>query len=260
MSISESALLTSLQAHLPRDVLTELLKEYKLIKQQFFLNKFQPAELNGGRFAECALRLLEFVDQGSFTPFGTQLNSENIINRLPNNVALPNTIRFFIPRLTRVVLDVRNKRDVAHVGGEVNPNYSDSLFIVHSADWILTEIVRHYHACSVDQAAAIVSTLNEVQVPIIDEINGFVRVLDTSLKTADKVLVILYSKQPDSVAEGDLRKWIEYKNSTDFKKKILNVLHKDALIHFEQGVCVLTKKGILYVEKSTPSNILLTQY
>lgn len=170
MSISESALIGSLQTSLPKDVLTELLNEYKFIKQQFFLNKFRPAELEGGRFAECVLRLLEFVDTGSYTPFGTQLKSENIINRLPNNTKLPNTIKFFIPRLIRVILDVRNKRDVAHVGGEVNPNYSDSLFIVHSVDWILTEIVRHYHSCSIDQAAAIVSTINENQVPIIDDI------------------------------------------------------------------------------------------
>jgi len=257
MSISESDLITSLQASLPQDVLMELLKEYKHIKQQFFLNKFRPTELNAGRFAECVLRLLEFVDSGSCTPFGTQLNSENIINRLLNNVSLPNTIRFFIPRLTRVILDVRNKRDVAHVGGEVNPNYSDSLFIIHAVDWILTEIIRHYHSCSIDQAAEIVSLINKIRIPIIDEFNGFIRVLDTSLKTADKILVILHSKQPDRVAEQDLRKWVEYKNSTDFRKKILIVLHKDALIHYEGGMCSLTRKGILFVEKNIPSNILL---
>lgn len=257
MSISENALITSLETSLPKDVLTELLKEYKRIKQQFFLNEFQPTELNGGRFAECVLRLLEFVDSGTFTPFGTQLKSENIINRLSNNANLPNTVQLFIPRLIRVILDVRNKRDVAHVGGEVSPNYSDSLFIVHAADWILTEIVRHYHSCSIDQAAAIVATINKIQIPIIDEVDGFVRVLDTSLKTSDKVLVILYSRQPEKTSEQDLRKWVEYQNPTNFRDKVLRMLHKDALINFENGTCSLTRKGVLYVEKNIPSNILL---
>lgn len=156
----------------------------------------------------------------------------------------------------RVILDVRNKRDVAHVGGEVNPNYSDSLLIVHSADWILTEIVRQYHSCSIDQAAAIVATINENQVPIIDDIDGFIRVLDTSLKARDKVLVILYSKHPDKVSEQNLRKWIEYKNSTDFRNSVLSILHKEALIHHVDGTCVLTLKGIMYVEKNIPSNVL----
>lgn len=257
MSISESTLIASLQASLPEEILIELFKEYKYIKQQFFLNKFRPAELNAGRFTECMLRLLEFVDSDSYTPFSTSLRSEDIINRLSNNSSLPDTIRFFIPRLSRVVLDVRNRRDVAHVGGEVNPNYSDSLLIVHAVDWMLTEIVRHYHSCSIDQAAAIVSTINEIQIPIIDEFDGFIRVLDTSLKTTEKVLVILYSKQPDNVSEQDLRKWVEYKNSTRFRDKILKKLHKEALIHFEDGMCNLTRKGILFVEKNIPSNILL---
>jgi len=256
LSVSKSDLMTSLQASLPGDILTELFNEYRFIKQQFFLNKFRPTELNGGRFAECVLRLLEFVDTGGYTPFGTQLNSENIINRLPHNTQLPNTIKFFIPRLTRVILDVRNKRDVAHVGGEVNPNYSDSLFIVHSVDWILTEIVRHYYSCSIDQAAAIVSTINENQVPIIDDIDGFIRVLDTSLKAPDKVLIILYSKQPEKVTEQNLRTWIEYKNSTNFRNDILLALHKEALVHYEKGVCSLTRKGILYVEQKIPPHIL----
>ena len=257
MSLSKSALISSLQNSLPNDVLTELLKEYERIKQQFFLNRFQPTELNGGRFAECVLRLVEFLDTENFTPFGTQLNSESIINRSSNNVTLPSTVRFLIPRLTRVMLDVRNKRNVAHVGGEVNPNYSDSIFIVHSADWILTEIVRHYHICSIDQAASIVSTINEIQIPIVDDIDGFMRVLDTSLGTADKVLVILYSKQPEKVTEQDLRKWVEYKNSTHFKNKVLTELHNKALVHYENNSCRLTSKGIVYVEKNIPSNVLL---
>ncbi|MBP8001976.1 MAG: hypothetical protein KA314_03945 [Chloroflexi bacterium] len=257
MSISESALIASLQTSLPQDVLVELLKEYKHIKQQFFLSKFRPTELNAGRFAECMLRILEFVDSNSYTPFGSQLDSEKIINRLPNNVSLPNTLRFFIPRLIRVILDVRNKRDVAHVGGEVNPNYSDSIFVIHAVDWILTELVRHYHSCPIDQAAAIVSTINEIQIPIIDEFEGFIRVLDTSLKTSDKVLVILYSKQPNKISEQELRKWVEYKNSTNFRDKVLFALHKEAFIHYDNSFCSLTRKGILYVEKNIPSNILL---
>jgi hypothetical protein len=257
MSVSESVLIASLSTNLPNLVLVELIKEYKTIKQQFFLSKFGPTELNGGRFAECILRILEYVEVGSFTSFGTQVPSDTIINKVTQNTSLPNTVRFFIPRLVRVILDVRNKRDVAHVGGEVSPNYSDSLFIVHSADWILTELVRHYHSCSIDQAASIVATINEIRIPIVEEFNGFIRILDTSLLARDKVLVILYSKQPVEVSEKDLRKWIEYKNPTQFKESVLLSLHKDALIHFENSICRLTKKGILYVEMKIPANILI---
>lgn len=249
MSISPDELIASLETSLPKEVLVEMLKAYNQLKINFYLRKFRPTELDGARFAECILRLLEYVDIGSYTPFGTTLRSEQIINRIANNTSLPTTIRILIPRLVRVILDIRNKRDVAHVGGEVNPNYSDSIFITHSVDWILTEIVRHYHSTSVDEAAKAVSAINEVQVPIVDDINGFMRVLDPNLKASDKVLIILYSKQPESVSESDLRNWIEYKNPTNFRDKVLVALHKQVLIHYQDSVCTLTRRGILYVEK-----------
>lgn len=249
MSIQSDKLIASLETTLPKEILVEMLKEYNQLKINFYLRKFRPTELDGARFSECVLRLLEYVDIGTYSPFGTSLRSEQIINRIANNTSLPTTIRLLIPRLIRVILDIRNKRDVAHVGGEVNPNYSDSIFITHSVDWILTEIVRHYHSTSIDEAAKAVSAINEVQVPIVDDINGVIRVLDPTLQASDKVLIILYSRQPESVSESDLRNWIEYKNSTNFRNKILFILHKQALIHYQDSNCTLTRRGILYVEK-----------
>jgi len=171
MSIQRSKLEATLSTQFPKDVLVALLDEYQHIKQQFFLRKFQPTELNAARFSECILRLIEFLDTGRYTPFGRQLNTQNIINRVANNTGLPEGIRFFIPQLTRVLLDIRNKRNVAHVGGEVNPNYSDSLFVSHSADWILVELIRNYHTNSIDKARKIVESINSDLSPRIWKLN-----------------------------------------------------------------------------------------
>lgn len=54
---------------------------YKNIKQQFFLNKFRPAELDGGRFAECVLRLLEFVNEGTFTPSTVERLQQTVLGK-----------------------------------------------------------------------------------------------------------------------------------------------------------------------------------
>lgn len=136
MSIQRASIEQALSVNLPQDIVISLLDQYQHIKQQFFLRKFQPSELNAARFGECVLRLIEFIDTGNYTPLGKQLNSEKIINHAKNNVSLPEGIRFLIPQLTKVLLDIRNKRNVAHVGGEVNPNYSDCLLVSHSVDWI----------------------------------------------------------------------------------------------------------------------------
>lgn len=142
MTIKRSEIEEALSRYIPEEILTKLLDEYQYIKQQFFLRKFQPTELNAARFSECILRLIEFLDTNNYTVFGEQINAQKIINRVSNNTKLPQGIRFFIPQFTKILLDIRNKRDVAHVGGEVNPNYSDSLLVSNCADWILVELIR----------------------------------------------------------------------------------------------------------------------
>jgi hypothetical protein len=257
MSIQRTKLEATLSSHFPTDILITLLDEYQHIKQQFFLRKFQPAELNAARFSECTIRLIEFLDTGKYTPFGKQLDTQKIINRVTNNINLPEGIRFFIPQLIRVLLDIRNKRNVAHVGGEVNPNYSDSLFVSHSTDWILIELIRNYHTNSIDEARKIVESIIETKIPVIAEIDGFIRVQNTKLKSDQKTLLILYYKQPDKLLDVDLMKWIRYTNTSRYRTDILKSLDDDALIHYENGYCEILPKGIVYVEKNISPELII---
>lgn len=248
MSVSRTHVEAALSS-LPSDIVNNLLNDYAEIKHRFYLGHYQPSELNAGRFSESVLRLVEYLNTSNYTPFGTSLQSEAIIRSAESNTALADTFRFFIPRLCRVLLDVRNRRDVAHVGVDVNPNYSDSLLVTHGADWILTEIVRHYFSCPIEEAREIVANINEVQIPIIDEIDGFVRVQNTALDAKQKALVVLYYRQPEKVADSDLARWIRYKNLSRFKSNILSALDAEVLIHYQNGECVLTSKGKRYAEE-----------
>jgi hypothetical protein len=256
MSIAKNQVIAALSS-LPNEIVTHLLDEYQDIKQHFALRKFRPSELNGGRFAECVLRLIQHLDNPPHTPFGTQLNSDNIIRRVESNTALHDSMRFFIPRLSRIMLDVRNRRDVAHVGGDVSPNYSDSLFISQNADWILTEILRIYYNCTMESATKIVATINQVRLPIIADINGFVRVQNTNLDTRSKTLVILYYKNHEKVRDTKLIEWTKYSNPSLFKKNILSKLDSEALVHYDNGFCTLLPKGIVYTEKNISMELLV---
>ena len=139
MSIIESKIINSLKVNLPEDVLIELVKEFKEIKLHFMLRKWRPTELNCGRFCECVLRLLQHLNGDPITPFGKIINSEIVINSIANNTGLDESIRLLIPRLVRVVLDFRNKRDIAHVSVEISPNEADSILVLSSSTWIFVE-------------------------------------------------------------------------------------------------------------------------
>ncbi|MEL4897878.1 hypothetical protein [Crocosphaera sp. Alani8] len=258
MSVKREQLESALSESIPQEILTSLIDEYQNIKQQFFLRKFQPAELNAARFSECILRLLEYLDQGNYTAFKDNIkNTENLINRVGNNTKLPEEIRFYIPQLIRIILRIRNKRDVAHVGGEVNPNYSDSLLVSNCVDWILIEIIRNYHVNSIDEARKIVESINETKIPIIVEIDGFIRIQNTKLKSDQKTLLIVYYKQPNKVKDTDLMAWLRYNNASRYRTKILKLLDNEALIHYEDGFCTILPKGIIYVETNIDLDLIV---
>lgn len=256
MSVEKNKLIAAISPPLPNDIVTKMLDEYQAIKLQYFLGKYRPAELDGARFAECVLRLVQNEDTGSYTPFGTSINSENIVNHAANNTGLHESLRLYIPRFARMLLDIRNRRDVAHVGGDVSPNLSDSLVVCHCADWTLTEVIRLFYNCSIDDAKKYAESINESKIPVVAEVDGFLRVQNTKLSADEKTMVILYHKNPSSVKDNDLVKWIRYANVARYKSDILPKLDAKALIHYERGICTLLPKGIAYVQSNIELNLL----
>jgi hypothetical protein len=101
-----------------------------------------------------------------------------------------------------------------------------------------------------------VTSVNQIHIPVIFNVNGFLKIQDSSLIAKDAVLVLLYYKNPESASDDDLQKWTKYKNGTTFRKTILTGLDKEALIHYENRVCVLTPKGVGYVEKNLKLEIV----
>lgn len=249
MSIAAQELINRFPPEFPQDALRYVVQEYMALKREYLLGHWQPGELNGGRFAEGMVRVMEHLAGLPVTPVGEQLrNVDAILNRIENGAALPASFRQFVPRVCKVLLNVRNGRDVAHIGGVVSPNHSDSKFVVACADWVLTELVRYYFQCPVAVAAATVRDLNELQLPVVAEVEGTVRIQNTKLSTRDKVLVALLHRHPCKVKDADLAQWLDYGNLSRFKAVILTALHREAFLHYQNGMLTLLPKGIKYVE------------
>ena len=226
MSVDKYEIISKIGREIPQELFERLLDEYVELKLQFALGRHRPEELQGGRFAEILIRILEHLNDPSsspYTPLGESINRPKIMSLLRRNTNLLDSIRFFITSAIDILLDVRNRRDVAHVGGDVNPNYSDARLIIQLADWSLTELVRIYYKCSINEAQNIVDRINQIKVPVVAEVEGFLRVQNTSLNMRDRTLLALYHKQPEKQRDKDLMEWIQYQNPSRYKNVILTV-------------------------------------
>jgi hypothetical protein len=238
---------------IPKPILDRLETSYNNVKKNFRESRFEPSELNGAKFCEIVLRLLEWHTSKSYTPFGTDVKDfARAAKKFENLSTFPDSVRFHIPKILDALYGIRNKRGVGHVGGDVDPNLMDAVFVVSACDWIMAELVRIFHQLSTEEAQKLVQDLITKKIPIIWKIGGSKRVLAVHLSYKDKALALLYGEYPRSVKQADLFAWVEHSNIAVFKRDILRSCHEAKLIEFDEatGEISLSPLGLNYVEQN----------
>lgn len=234
--------------NIPTDLVDEIIKEFQKLHQQYFLGKWEPSQLDGGRFAEHIFRVIEYKQTKIFTAIGTTIPRLAIYNSASQDTSLPESIRFHVLKLADLILDFRNKRNVAHPG-TVNVNEMDSAFVIQAANWIIAELIRLETKMSPDDAQTEIKKIIERKVPIIEEIGGRLKCLQTKLNVKEQSLVFCYQKYPKQVFLDEIFDWAEYSNKGVLRKQLQD-LNAEKLIDFRNDATILTKKGLLWVEKN----------
>lgn len=229
-----------LLAGLPQGLREPLIASYREITANYIERRWEPSELNGGKFCEVVYCIVSGAIAQNFPAAPTKpLRMADACKALEQTPADParvgdRSLRILIPRILVPLYEIRNNRGVGHVGGDVDPNLMDATAVLAMASWVLAELVRVFHGVSTAEAQASANALVERKHPLIWEVGDVKRVLAPSMKTKPQVLLLLY-QHTDWVREQDLFAWTEYSNTTDFKRKILKNLHDERLIEYDSG-------------------------
>lgn len=235
---------------LPPTLRDELLGAFNQIVKNYRERRWEPSELNGGKLCEVAYSIARGHVDGAYPKKATKpRNMVDACKALEGGTRAERSMRIQIPRMITALYEVRNNRNVGHVGGDVDPNHMDALVVLQMAKWIVAEFVRVLHDVNVDDAAETVEGLVERETPIIWDVNGTKRVLDTSLTMRDKALVLLHATD-GAVSERDLVAWVEHTNASVFRRDILRKAHKARLVEYNAGLGTVTisPRGIELVE------------
>ena len=238
---------------IPTPVGEKLIGEFLEIKKRFAMNDWGPGQLMGGRFAEAMLRVYQHLLGETLTPFGTDISAAQktrIMNAVQSSAAVDNQFRQKAVPLTRLLLDFRNNRDVAHLGG-FDANSMDTLFVMTSATWMLCELVRVYGGYPMRDAQKIVDGLAVKEYPVITERNGELFIARHNLSAKEEVLVLL-TKNDSSTIEF-LNAKTGDSNSSRFRRNLREMV-SDKLIGIDangeyfimpRGRALVTKKSLL---------------
>ncbi len=194
--------------------------------------------LKAGKIAEVAYCIIAAVGSGFYPVKATKpsnflVASTQIEQKFPK---LSRALKIQIPRALIAIYELRNNRSVGHVGGVVNPNEFDGEYFFRSTKWIVCELSRAL--CEWEEktgSKSFYNTVNTSEVPIIWEFDDIVRVLNPDLASGDKVTLVLAHHGGTWLSVPALQDAVEYKNSTDFKRKVLRKLHDRKLIEYDIG-------------------------
>ena len=246
-----SVIRNSLAAHFCSQLVDELLQAFDEAKRNYYEGGHRLSAVEGGRFCEATYRILEEATTGSFTPIGSVLDTERLQRRLGGlpAAAFSKSIRVHIPRALRVVYDIRNNRDTAHLADGIDPNIQDANLVIGVISWVMAEFVRLYHGVTAKEAQRIVDELSVRRAPVIQEFGTVPRILKTDLRTGDYVLLLLYHVDSKGANLTDLSSWVRPSMKTNLRRT-LRGLDEKAFVHQSGEHVQITQLGKQYVEDS----------
>ena len=245
MITSENALL-----NIPKGLREPLVKEFNGIVNNFMEHRWTSSELGGGRFCEIVYTILDGHAKGKYASDPSKpSNFIEACRRLENNSHVPRSFQILIPRLISSLYEIRNNRNVGHVGSEVDPDFMDSSVVVAVSSWILAELIRVFHNISTKEAQKLVNYLTERRIPIIWKSGDVRRVLKPDLSLRDQILILI-SSDSQKVSSEKLISWTDYKNRSYFNK-VIHQLHQQRLLEFSESTTEieLLPPGVEYVSK-----------
>lgn len=244
----DPAVKTALLVRFPSNLVDEITECYLEQKKNYYLGKMRPNEVEGGRFAEAAFRMLQHAAGLPVTPIGVQLDTVAISRALENATSAVDSVRFHIPRTLRVIYDVRNKRDAAHLGDGIDPNLQDSSLVSASLDWVLAEFIRLAQGLPPDRAFALVKAITIRRIPAVEQFGDFLKTLRPSLGPSDRALLLLYHRADAGATAAELSNWLKPKQRSNLGRTLTQLEHdKDYVVQIG-GRYRITRRGIGAIE------------
>jgi hypothetical protein len=237
-------------SNIPDGLKKPLIAEYNSIIQHYMEKRWTGSELSGGKFCEIVFTILEGHAKGLFALSPAKPASfVDACKRLENNSHVPRSFQILIPRMLPSLYEIRNNRNVGHVGGDVDPNSMDSQAVVAMCSWIFGELIRVFHNTTVKDAQRMVDFVTNRKIPLVWEVGKMKRILNPSISLKDQVLLLISSSPSQTIVE-ELFEWIEYNNKGYFLK-LLRQLHKGRLVELSamETEIEILPPGTTYIEQ-----------
>jgi hypothetical protein len=193
--VEKQRLLTRLSPPLDPTLPNQLLDEFISLEKRFILRDWEPAQLDGGQFAEILARIIYHLDSGTlnltkgFDDCATWVEDEK--GQHQHQIS-PRHDSIHICRVLRTIYKFRSQRGAVHITPKYSANRMDAKLMIECVRWSMLETLRLYLRVSRDEAAKTIEELLQFDVPCIGNFEGAPLLQRTDLSTDEEILALLH--------------------------------------------------------------------
>ncbi len=192
MLLPSEAIVAALVPALPEELVSTLVADYLTLRQDTATKTLGRA--TPGKFVESFVQILQVIETGQYEK---NPSIDQYLRNVESRTGLNDGLRICAARAARTMYSLRNKRNIAHKG-QLDPNATDLAYLHHTAQWIMTELIRTVANIPIEQAAKLIA---RIQLPITDLVEDFDgrKVVLTDLAVREELLVVLQGNYPERV-------------------------------------------------------------
>src|SRR6478609_1880751 len=223
-------------AGIPESHTRVLLETYNAVLRNHREHRWEPAELNGGKFAEVVYAILAGHVAGTFDAVPTKPKNMVVACSALEQADMARfsrSLRIQIPRMLLALYEIRNNRNVGHIGGDVDPSLMDATAVLSMTQWIMAELVRSFDPMPPAQLQSVVDAIVERRLPVIWEVDAVRRVLRTDLTLKQHLMLLLYTVA-GKVADTDVARWMEHSSVAILRRDVIVPCHKARLLEYDR--------------------------
>lgn len=164
-----SQLRTDLASKLDEKLVDHLLGSYAKLVGAYRAGQRADCLRESGLFVDLTLIAIQFIRSGQV--LSEVKNVSELIKQFGNDSNLPDPLRVNIPRFAQAMYEIRSKRGAVHKK-EIDPQGIDAAICASTASWIIAEFIRNYHSSDEARVAEAMSSLMNVQIPLVEILGG----------------------------------------------------------------------------------------
>ena len=193
--IEKHALIKQMAPPLDALLAGQLLDEFISLERRFVLRDWEPAELDGGQFAEILARIIYHIDSKQLNrakPFDECLKwIEDGGNANPHHL-VPRHNGLHLARVLRTIYSFRSQRGAVHISPTYTANHMDAKLMTECVRWALNETLRLFLQSDRESVAKVVRELLQFDVPCVGKFEEALLVQRTDLSAEEEILVLLH--------------------------------------------------------------------